>query len=203
MTSRPSLAPQQRSFQRSMTGTGVVQRLPPPNRSLSQQYALSNTAFTALQPNVDLTYDAQARYATSRTGGSRLKQEIIDIPVQTAITGNVGKNNAHPVPPVVEHPRGRPKMNFTPSTTTNPNYLKNNGSGTELSPVPMPARPMCSVQPLVQRKRVQIPAGTVTRKEREGPPKPYVAQVPVEAPRYPPEGKYSTSLDFSLYVLLT
>jgi mediator of RNA polymerase II transcription subunit 12 len=190
MTSRPP-AGIQRQPQRSLSGTGILQR-PTPQRTLSQQY--SSSAPTRKSDNlVDLTADGSqlGRFGSSRPGGSRLKLElsqatkdvsfVMDSPKATEIESSL-----------LSH-RGRPKLQFEGdrpqlqgvhdlSTLSSIRGVENI---TPQTPMPLPTRPAHGVPSVV---RGQLVAPTPSAK-KDARPKPYVLEVPSVAPQYSSSGK--------------
>jgi mediator of RNA polymerase II transcription subunit 12 len=215
MTSaRPPAGIQRQPPQRSLSGTGLIQR-PTPNRALSQQYQPSSSP-RKTETYVDLTLEgsetALGRYGTpSRVGGSRLKLEISKDAAR-------GANIAIDSPKVVDVPtetpfpvviRGRPKLHFV----GDPQQLGGASQGAPISsvrggenvighvPLPMPRRPGQNAQSSIGRDKLSTPRAAVKKDVR---PKPYTLETPSLAPRYPPNGKIihhlSTSLQLTNFV---
>lgn len=191
MTSRPT-AGIQRQPQRSLSGTGIIQR-PVHQRSLSQQY--SHSAPIRKPENITelaLNGSENGRHGASRLGGSRLKVELskgsIDAPV---IFDPLGSASAAPT---LEAIRGRPRLQFE----AGPQHFRVTNGSTHLSsirgvenittanPIPMPRRPVQSAPPFARGERSPI-AVTVKKEVR---PKPYALEVPPAAPHFQPNGKY-------------
>ena len=185
MTSRPT-AGIQRQPQRSLSGTGIIQR-PVHQRSVSQQYPLSAPVRkTENLTDFALNGSDNGRNSSSRLGGSRLKVELskgsMDAPVLLDHSRNV---SAAPTPEVI---RGRPRLHFE----ADPQHFRVTHDSTHLSsirgvenitaanPIPMPRRPVQSAPPFSRGERG--PTAVAVKKEVR--PKPYVLEVPSVAPHF-------------------
>ncbi|KAI8632755.1 transcription mediator subunit Med12 [Xylariaceae sp. FL1651] len=189
MTSRPPLAISQRQPQRSLSGSGLSQR-PATQRSLSQQYLPQSPirrSESFSEQGGDGGDGAQNRYGTTpRRGGSRLKLEL----------ANDGIVHAG----FVESPQNPDPMSankvFTPSrvmSMTDPPDLGDMSPHTsrcqtvdgDSARLPMPPRRARFAAPT---KRSQPPTINAPAK-KDSRPKPFVLEVPPEAPRYSNMGK--------------
>ncbi|KAI1824376.1 transcription mediator subunit Med12 [Xylaria intraflava] len=189
MTSRPPLAISQRQPQRTLSTSGLSQR-PATQRSLTQQYLPQSPirrpdSFS--ESGVDGPDGAQSRYGmTPRRGGSKLKLEL----------ANDGIAHAG----FVESPQNPDPLSankvFTPSRVMSMTDAPDLGDMSpqtsrcqtvdgESAPLPMPPRRGRFVAPT---KRFQPPPTNAPPK-KESRPKPFVLDVPPEAPRYPNMGK--------------
>ena len=190
MTSRPP-AGIQRQPQRSLSGTGIIQR-PVPQRSLSQQYPLSTPLRKAENFDIPLDSSENGRYGSSRLGGSRLKVELskrsVDAPVLVDPTSAV---SAAPNPQAA---RGRPRLHFelerphlqVTHDSTHLSSIRGVENITSANPIPMPRRPAQSAPPFTRGER-GLTAMAVKKEVR---PKPYVLEVPSAAPHFQPNGKF-------------
>lgn len=190
MTSRPA-AGIQRQPQRSLSGTGIIQR-PVNQRSLSQQHPLS-APIRKPENLTDLTLNGSenGRYGASRPGGSRLKVEMskesMDVPVLVESLKGVS------VAPTLEAIRGRPRLQFEGDrqhfrlTHGFPHLSSIRGveNITTANPIPLPRRPVQSAPPFARGERGPIAVAV----KKEVRPKPYVLDVPSAAPHFQPTGK--------------
>ncbi|KAI1749282.1 transcription mediator subunit Med12 [Xylaria castorea] len=189
MTSRPPLAISQRQPQRTLSGSGLSQR-PAPQRSLSQQHPQSpirrSESFSSEQ-GADGGDGAQTRYGTTpRRGGSKLKLELT----------NDGIDHAG----FVESPQNPDPLSankvFTPSRVMSmtdapdlgdmsPQTSRCQTADGDSIPLPMPPRRARFVIPT---KGLQsAPVNAPVKKDLRS--KPFVLEVPPEAPRYSSMGK--------------
>jgi len=190
MTTRPPLVVPQRQPQRSLSGSGLSQR-PATQRSLSQQYLPQSPIRRSENPNeqgVDGSDGSQSRYsATSRLGGSKLKLQLL---------ANEGFVHAG----FVESPQNPDPMSankvFTPSRLMSmadapdvgdmsPQTSRGHTVDDDSAPLPMPVRRARFAAPT---KRFQPPINN-TPPKKDSRPKPFVLEVPPNAPRYAPLGK--------------
>jgi mediator of RNA polymerase II transcription subunit 12 len=190
MTTKPP-AGIQRQPQRSLSGTGIIQR-PTPHRTLSQQYP-SSASVRKPDNIVDLTQESAetSRYGSSRIGGSRLKLEL--------------SKDSKDAPSLVESPRtaeavpksepgrGRPKLHFDgyrpqlqgADDTSVLSSIRKVENVTGQNSIPLPRRPVQSAPPFARGQRV-APANGAKKEVR---PKPYVLGIPLAAPHYLPNGE--------------
>lgn len=189
MTSRPPLAISQRQPQRTLSGSGLSQR-PAPQRSLSQQHPQSpirrSDSFNSEQ-GADGGDGTQTRYGTTpRRGGSKLKLEL----------SNDGIDHAG----FVESPQNPDPLSankvFTPSRVMSmadapdlgdmsPQTSRCQTADGDSTPLPMPPRRARFAMPTkgFQSAPVNAPVRNNLRS------KPFVLEVPPEAPRYSSMGK--------------
>jgi mediator of RNA polymerase II transcription subunit 12 len=189
MTSRPPLAISQRQPQRTLSGSGLSQR-PTTQRSLSQQYLPQSPirrTDSFNEQGADSADGAQNRYGTStRRGGSKLKLEL----------ANDGIIHAG----FIESPQNLDPMSanrvFTPSRVMSMNDAPDLGDMSPQTsrchtvdgdsvPLPMPPRRARFAAPT---KRFQPPTINTPAK-KDSRPKPFVLEVPPDAPRYSSPGK--------------
>ncbi|KAI0400046.1 transcription mediator subunit Med12 [Xylaria palmicola] len=189
MTSRPPLAISQRQPQRTLSGSGLSQR-PTTQRSLSQQHLpqspIRRSDSFNNEPGADVGDGAQIRYgATPRRGGSKLKLEL----------ANDGIDHAG----FVESPQNPDPLSankvFTPSRVMSMTDAPDLGDMSPQTsrcqtvdgdsvPFPMPPR---RARFTVPTKGPPPPVSAPTKKDSR--PKPFVLEVPPEAPRYSTMGK--------------
>ncbi|KAI1436400.1 transcription mediator subunit Med12 [Xylaria sp. CBS 124048] len=193
MTPKPPLAvPSQRQPQRTLSNSGLSQR-PASQRSLNQQYlpqspARRSDSFNS-ESGADAIDGAQSRHGTTpRRGGSRLKRELANDGI------------AHPG--FVESPQNPDPLSankvFTPSRVMSMNDAPDTSDmspqqtsicqtvlDAESTPLPMPPRRARFMAPT---KRFQPPPTNAPGK-KDSRPKPFMLDVPPEAPRYPNLGK--------------
>jgi mediator of RNA polymerase II transcription subunit 12 len=185
MTSRPSLVIQ-RQPQRSLSGTGTIQR-PAPHRTLSQQYP-SSSPTRKNESFMDSTFEgsseaAPGRYGTTpRNGGSRLKLEISkDSKPSPLVESPVPASVAIPSWMSSQPPRGRPRLQFdvpgVSDLSPGKTQEEHNKIAKRPQPMPMPMRPGQHAPPATQKTRA-APGNTAKKDAR---PKPYVLEVPTTA----------------------
>ncbi|KAH7037405.1 transcription mediator subunit Med12 [Microdochium trichocladiopsis] len=200
MTSRPPLGIQSRQPQRSVSGSGLSQRPPNPQRSLSQQYlpqsqspARRADSFTDQQQGpVDLGDSAGSRYvAPPRRVGSRLRLELANDGIEHA-----GFSES----PKTLEPLSGSKV-FTPSRMMHMNDTSELGDlsapqsrchTAEGEPVPLPMPPRRARFVVPAKRSASMPAPS-TPSKRDGRPKPFHLETPAAAPRFPPVGKQEHS----------
>ncbi|KAI2639368.1 transcription mediator subunit Med12 [Xylaria nigripes] len=188
MTSRPPLAISQRQPQRTLSTSGLSQR-PATQRPLTQQYLpqspIRRSDSFDNEPSADGTDGSQSRYGTTpRRGGSKLKLELANDNIMHA--------------GFVESPQNPDPLStnrvFTPSRVMSihmadapdlgdmsPQTSRCQTVDGDSIPLPMPPRRARFVVPT---KRFQPPAANAPAK-KDSRPKPFVLDIPPEAPRYP------------------
>jgi mediator of RNA polymerase II transcription subunit 12, fungi type len=190
MTSRPT-AGIQRQPQRSLSGTGIVQR-PVHQRSLSQQYSLS-APIRKPENLTDLALNGSenGRYGASRPGGSRLKVELSKGSMDAPVLVDTLKSAS--AAPTLEAIRGRPRLQFEADAqhfrvthgSTHLSSIRGVENITTANPIPMPRRPVQSAPPFTRGER--SPIAVAVKKEVR--PKPYALEVPSAAPHFQLNGK--------------
>jgi mediator of RNA polymerase II transcription subunit 12 len=197
MTTRPP-QPGPRPPQRTLSGSGMLQRQAQQQRFLQQQSQLSSPGWPI--PNVvDLTGDGGdtlgPRQDMPRVATSGLRTEVA-MDAKDALGSPAASPTASPAPKgLTAHtqPRGKPAFlvsRETPfSATGGPSTFS--GAPTLLekastqSKMPFPRRPPNFI-PQHTRPKVSEPRGPLKKDTR---PKPYVLEVPSIAPKYGANGK--------------
>ncbi|KAI1076998.1 hypothetical protein F5B20DRAFT_301980 [Whalleya microplaca] len=192
MSTRPPLAASQRQPQRTLSGSGLSQRPPAHQRTLSQQYLPQSPirrseSFHEQQP-ADAGDGAQNRFgAALRRGGSRLKLELENDGIDHAGFSESPQNL---------DPMSANKV-FTPSRVMSINDASELGDMSprtsrcqtadgDSTPLPMPPR---RARFAVPAKRPHSSSGTSAPAKKDARPKPFVLETPSIAPRYPNIGK--------------
>lgn len=185
MTSRPNVGGS-RALQRSSSTTSAAQNRPAPNRTLSHQFSSSSPT---RQGFVDLAFDgdgALSRHAP-RLGTSRLRVEISkDSRASETVESPKLASGTTPTWRPSFPPRGRPQLHFDVPSVSNlsPRPAQEGGHNeVSIKPMPLPIRPRHALPS--SRKIRSVPNNTAKKDAR---PKPYVLEVPVAAPHYPPNG---------------
>ncbi|KAJ1335659.1 mediator of RNA polymerase II transcription subunit 12 [Microdochium nivale] len=206
MTSRPPLGVQTRQPQRSVSGSGLSQRPPNPQRSLSQQHlpqsqspARRTDGYTEQQQQqstADLGDATGPRHgALPKRVGSRLRLELANDGIEHAGFSESPKN--------LELLSG--SKPFTPSRMMHMNESSDLGDMSapvsrcqtaEGDPVPMPMPPR-RARFVVPTKRSQSAPATIAPSKRDARPKAFHFETPAAAPRFPPVGKQEHSAGFA------
>ena len=185
MSSRPNLGGS-RALQRSSSMTSAAHNRPAPNRTLSQQFSSSSPT---RQGFVDLTFDGDGtlgRHAP-RIGTSRLRVEISkDSRASETVESPKPASDTTPTWRPSLPPRGRPQLHFDVPSVSNlsPRPAQDGGHNeVMIKPMPLPVRPRHA--PPSSQKTRSAPNNTAKKDAR---PKPYVLEVPADAPHYSPDG---------------
>lgn len=194
MTTRPM---GRQAPQRSVSSTNAIQR-PPPHRTLSQQFPSSSPTRRGSDNFVDLTFDGDTGRHAPRIGTSRLRLEISTDSKTTDLYESPRPSSAStPTWKPSMPPRGRPQLHFdVPSVSNHSPRPSQDGTQNEVAikPMPVPVRPGKHAPPPAEKSRPLTTA--LVRKDVR--PKPYTLEVPAAAPRYTPNGQYSSSDPISL-----
>ena len=186
MTSRPVGSRQ--TPQRSLS-SNLIQR-PPPQRTLSQQFPPSSPVRRNHAGFAELINDGSdvgRTGITPRNGGSRLKVEISgDSRAPSLVESPKPTSEATPTWKAPLPPRGRPHFHFdVPSTTSRSAAQEGAQMPSPTKSMPLPIRPGQHAPPTVDRALTI--SGNSAKKDAR--PKPYTLEVPLAAPRFPPNGQ--------------
>ncbi|CAD6447866.1 23e34830-c2a0-4824-b86a-9131de662131 [Sclerotinia trifoliorum] len=188
MTTKPLVGSQaQRQSQRSLN-SNITSR-PSPQRSLSSSSPTRRYNEALIDLTLDVPDSTSARYGqTSRTGGSRLKQEISNESGSSSQTEKSGsgpsniRSSRQTLPP-----RGRPQLHSDVRHTRAPRSSltsDQNYNQVFARPFPLPVRPGRHAPPFVEKPSSSI--GISGKKDAR--PKPFVLEIPPAAPSYSPNG---------------
>jgi len=207
MSSRPPLGIQSRQPQRSVSGSGLSQRPPNPQRSLSQQYLPQSQSPARRtdssadqqqqqqqqqQGTADSSDSAAPRHpAPPKRIGSRLRLELANDGIDHAGFSESPKNLEPLSGSKVFTPSRMMHMNDT-SDLGDLSALPSRCQTAEGDPVPLPMPPRRARFVVPAKRSVSMPATTAPAK-RDLRPKPFHLETPGAAPRFPPVGKQEHS----------
>ncbi|KAF7867209.1 hypothetical protein EAF04_005292 [Stromatinia cepivora] len=188
MTTKPLVGSQaQRQSQRSLN-SNITSR-PSPQRTLSSTSPTRRYNEALIDSTLDVPDPTSVRYGqASRTGGSRLKQEISNesrssSQTETLSSGPSNIISSRQTPP----PRGRPQLHSDVLRTRAPrSSLTSDENYNQIftRPFPLPVRPGRHASPFVEKQGSSI--GSSGKKDAR--PKPFVLEIPPAAPSYSPNG---------------
>lgn len=169
---------QPRPPQRSVSASSLAAQRPPNQRSLSQQYLPTSPA--RKDPYADLNGDSndvtQSRFiSTPRRGGSRLKLELSN-------DGTTGPLSATESPQSLTPSRGPITSDSIDMNHMSPAMSRASQQDIDNPPLPMPKRRPQPLPRTSKAPRATPTAPASTKKDAR--PKPYVIEMPPDAPRY-------------------
>lgn len=191
MTTKPLVGSQaQRQPQRPLN-SNIISR-PSPHRSQPSTSPTRRHNDGLIDLTVDVPDSTPARYgAISRTGGSRLKQELshdsrASSQPESSNAGSLSFTSSKPAPPL----RGRPRLHSDVPHARSPGMgitIDQTQNYTSTKPMPLPVRPGRQTPFHLEKS-----SPTTNNNKKDVRPKPYVLEIPAVAPSYAPNGMVKT-----------
>ncbi|OBT49357.1 hypothetical protein VE00_00312 [Pseudogymnoascus sp. WSF 3629] len=187
MSTRPP-QPGPRPPQRSLSGTGMLQRQAQQRSHLqqSQQPSPGRTSDSAVEAIADGAETAPPRLEPSKPGGSMVRVEGLPAQKQNIVSMESPSQAGTPgaVMPLPKRARQRVPFRRHEAQSDAPKQVGSPQKSSVNLPLPMPARPGRSGVSHIRKQAHD--AGNSPKKETR--PKPYVLEAPPDAPSYPPNG---------------